>query len=127
MTLETKEVERLHNSSIEKENEKSKKLRLKIEDIENKIQQSKSSLYGWLNDNIDDWQNTIGKVIDEDNVLFNSELNPKLVERNSTTLFGVELNLNTLQNRVKSVKEYHCEIEEYTGRIVEIKKYCTTA
>ena len=52
--LEIKEVERTHNSSVEKENEKSKKLRLKIENIENKIQQSKSSLYGWLNNNIDD-------------------------------------------------------------------------
>ena len=77
-------------------NEKSKKLRLKIENIENKIQQSKSSLYGWLNNNIDDWKNTIGKVIDEDNVLFNTELNPKLIDSNSPTLFGIELNLNTL-------------------------------
>jgi hypothetical protein len=119
--LEIKEVERVHNLSVEKENEKSKKLRLKIENIENKIQQSKSSLYGWLNDNIDDWQNTIGKVIDEDNVLFNTELNPKLIDSNSPTLFGVELNLNTLRNRVKSVKEYKQEIEEYKGSIIEIQ------
>eukprot|EP01090_Pellita_catalonica_P017758 TRINITY_DN545_c0_g1_i6.p1 TRINITY_DN545_c0_g1~~TRINITY_DN545_c0_g1_i6.p1 ORF type:complete len:1236 (+),score=248.31 TRINITY_DN545_c0_g1_i6:3611-7318(+) len=119
--LETKEVERKHNSSAEKENEKSKKLRLKVENIENKIQQSKSSLYGWLNDNIDDWQNTIGKVIDEDSVLFNTELNPKLIDSNSPTLFGIELNLNTLRNRVKSVKEYKQEIEEHKGNIIEIQ------
>ena len=119
--LETKEVERHYSSSVEKENEKSKKLTLKIENIENKIQQSKSSLYGWLNDNISDWQSTIGKVIDEDNVLFNTELNPKLIDTNSSTLFGIELNLNTLRNRVKSVKEYQQEIEVYKGEIDKIQ------
>ncbi len=120
--LETKEVERINNISIEKETEKSQKLTLNIEKIENKIQQSKSSLYGWLNDNnISNWQNTIGKVIDEDKVLFNTELNPKLIDSNSATLFGVELNLNTLKNSIKTVKEYNQEIEEYKGKIIEVQ------
>ncbi|MDO6803288.1 ATP-binding protein [Wenyingzhuangia sp. 1_MG-2023] len=119
--LETKEVERNFNSSVEKKNEASKKLALKIGEIENKIRQNKSSLYGWLNDNINNWQNTIGKVIDEENVLFNTELNPKLIDSNSATLFGVELNLNTLKNRIKSVKEYQQEIEEYKFKVNEIQ------
>ncbi|MFT4802543.1 MAG: hypothetical protein ACI93N_002323, partial [Flavobacteriaceae bacterium] len=120
--LEAKEVEIINNSSVEKEKEKSQKIAFKIEKIENKIQQSKSSLYGWLNDNnIPNWQNTIGKVIDEDNVLFNTELNPKLIDNTSSTLFGIELNLNTLKNSIKTVKEYNQEIEEYKGKIVEIQ------
>jgi hypothetical protein len=120
--LETKEVERINNSSVEKEKEKSQKIAFEIEKIENKIQQSKSSLYGWLNDNnIPNWQNTIGKVIDEDNVLFNTELNPKLIDSTSSTLFGIELNLNTLKNSIKTVKEYNQEIEEYKGKIVEVQ------
>ena len=119
--LETREVERVNGTSVEKNKEKSQKLILKIEKIENKIQQSKSSLYGWLNDNISNWQNTIGKVIDEDNVLFNTELNPKLIDITSTTLFGIALNLDTLKNSIKTVKEYNQEIEEYKGKIVEIQ------
>jgi hypothetical protein len=119
--LETKEVESINNTSIEKEKEKSEKLVLKIEKSENKIQQSKSSLYGWLNDNVSNWQNTIGKVIDEDNVLFNTELNPKLIDTTSNTFFGIQLNLNTLKNSIKTVKEYNEEIEEYKGEIIEIK------
>lgn len=119
--LEAKEVERIHNASVQKEKEKIEKLVSKIETIENKIQQSKSSLYGWLNDNVSNWQNTIGKVIDEENVLFNTELNPKLIDGNSTTLFGIELNLNTLKNSIKTVVEYNRDIEEYKSKIVEIK------
>jgi hypothetical protein len=120
--LETKEIERINNSLVDIEKEKSQKIAFEIEKIENKIQQSKSSLYGWLNDNnIPNWQNTIGKVIDEDNVLFNTELNPKLIDSNSSTLFGIELNLNTLKNSIKTVKEYNQEIEEYKGKIVEVQ------
>lgn len=119
--LEAKEVERIHNASVKKEKEKIEKLVSKTKTIENKIQQSKSSLYGWLNENIDDWQNSIGKVIDEENVLFNTELNPKLIDSNSTTLFGIELNLNTLKNSIKTVKEYNQEIEEFKVRIIEIQ------
>ncbi|MGY0426914.1 MAG: ATP-binding protein, partial [Polaribacter sp.] len=119
--LEAKEVERINNGSVEKEKEKSQKLVLKIDKIENKIQQSKSSLYGWLNDNVSNWQNTIGKVIDQDNVLFNTELNPKLIDSTSATLFGIELNLNTLKNSIKTVQEYNQEIEEYKGKVLEIK------
>lgn len=118
--LEAKEIERDFNNSVEKENEKSKKLALKIENTDNKIQQSKSSLHGWLNDNISNWQNTIGKVIDEENVLFNTELNPKLIDSNSATLFGIELNLNTLKNRIKSVKEYQRDIDEFKVKINKI-------
>jgi hypothetical protein len=120
--LEAKEVERTNNSFVEKEKEKSQKIEFEIEKIENKIQQSKSSLYGWLNDNnIPNWQNTIGKVIDEDNVLFNTELNPKLIDSTSSTLFGIEVNLNTLKNSIKTVKEYNQEIERYKGEIVEVQ------
>jgi len=120
--LETKEVERVHIISIEKEKKESEKLVLKIENIENKIQQSKSSLYGWLNDNVPNWQNTIGKVVDEDTVLFNTELNPTLIDVNSATLFGIKLNLNTLTNSIKTVAAYNQEIEEYKGKIAEIQK-----
>ncbi|MBS9766128.1 MAG: ATP-binding protein [Flavobacteriaceae bacterium] len=115
--LEAKEVERNFMVSIEKESEKRQKLVSKIERIQYKIEQRKNSFYGWLNENYEGWQNTIGKVIDGENVLFNTELNPKFVDK-SATLFGVELNLNTLKNSVKTIKEYQQEIEDYK---VEIK------
>ncbi len=120
--LETKEIERIAELKIEKEKEKEEKNSTKINAIETKIKQSKSSLYGWLNDTIPNWENTIGKIIDVENVLFNTELNPKLVDNNVATLFGVELNLNALDNQIKTVKEYNEEIEELKNNILEIKK-----
>lgn len=120
--LETNEIERNCAISIEKEKDKSDTNAQEIEVIENKIKQSKSSLYGWLNDTMPNWENNIGKVIDEDNVLFNSDLNPKLIDNKSTTFFGIELNLNALNSRIKTVKEYHLEIDKHRSKIAEILK-----
>ena len=120
--LEVKEVERTAKLEVDKEKSTQQKYTEKIQSIENKVKQSKYSLYGWLNDHIPNWENTIGKVIDEDNVLFNTGLNPKLVNDKAFTLFGVELDLNAINNRIKTVKEYNQEIEELNNKIIKVQK-----
>jgi hypothetical protein len=120
--LESKEI--VHNAELKVENEQinQKKYLTEIEDIETKIRQSKSSLYGWLNDNVPNWEGTIGKVIDEKYVLFNTELSPKLIDNNTTSIFGLEINLNALDNRIKTVEEYNQEIELLKAKVTEIQK-----
>ena len=119
--IETKEIERNYQIAFGQETEKAQKLSDKILNIENKINQSKSSLYGWLNENFPNWENSIGKVIDEENVLFNTELSPKITDEKTTSFFGVELNLNSLNNRIKTVKEYEQEISDYQKQIKQVQ------
>lgn len=123
--LEEKEIVRDADSEIKNKQETQRKYSFEIEDIETKIKQSESSLYGWLNDNIPNWENTIGKVIDEENVLFNTNLSPKLTSKNENTFFGVELNLNAIENRIKSVKEYNHEIIILKNKITQLQKIIT--
>lgn len=91
-----------------------------ITEINNKIQSSKTSLYGWLTDNVSNWESRIGKVIDEQ-VLFNSELNPQLTDKNFNNIFGVEINLNALQSKVKTVQQYQSEIKYFEKEIKNIE------
>ncbi|MGW8123782.1 ATP-binding protein [Roseivirga echinicomitans] len=119
--FETKEVERNYQIGFDQETEKTQKLSDKIQNIENKINQSKSSLYGWLNENFPNWENSIGKVIDEENVLFNTELNPKITDEKTTSFFGIDLNLNSLNNRIKTVKEYEQEISDHQEQIKQVQ------
>ncbi|OCB69890.1 ATP-binding protein [Flavobacterium crassostreae] len=119
--FEAKEVQRDFQMVLDQQTEKNQKLSEKIQKIENKINQSKVSLYGWLNDKYPNWENSVGKVIDEENVLFNTELNPKLVDLKTTSLFGIELNLNSLSSRVKTVKEYNQEVSDYKKQIAAIQ------
>ncbi len=120
LEIELVKIERFYNIEIDKEVEKKKNLLNKIQAIENKIEQSKSSLYGWLQDNYPNWENSIGKVIDVENVLFRTELNPKLVDDKTATLFGVKLNLDTLKSSIKTVKEYKQDIADNKNNIEKI-------
>ncbi len=121
-TLEEKDLERDIALKIEKAKEKQQKLSEQIQHIEKNINQSKSSFYGWLNDNVPNWQNNIGKIADEDEVLFNTELNPSLSDAENATFYGVKLNLNALRRRVKSEKEYRQEIAILKNNAGEARK-----
>lgn len=120
--FEVKDVERTFEIKADEISREKEKISNEVSAIENKIKQSQSSLYGWLNDNLPNWEETIGKVIDEDSVLFNAGLNPRLTNENSNTLFGVELNLNGLNNRVKSLKEYNDEVDNFKKQLVKLQK-----
>ena len=120
--LKQNEVENASAKLLEKEKLKSHNLTVEIEKIERKIAQSKSSFYGWLNDKLPNWQDTIGKVIDEDSVLFNTDLDPKLTGKFVTTFYGIDINLNALEKRVKTVKEYREEIKDIKDEINIIKE-----
>ena len=123
--LEEKSIVQEVNLQINKNIETQQEFSEKINSIENKIVQSKSSLYGWLNETVPNWEHTIGKVIDEEHVLFNTELNPQLVDENATAIFGVSLNLDAINSRVKTVKEYHQEMDTLKEEISEIQKSIT--
>lgn len=119
--LEQKEIERSTEIIIEKEQTKLQFYLDEITVIQNNLKQRKSSFYGWLNNTIPNWENTIGKVIDEKNVLFKTNLNPKQLNKNDATFFGIELNLNAIDKRVKTVEEFNQEIVELKNKITDIK------
>lgn len=73
--------------------------------IDAKLQKNKDSLYGWLNTNMPGWENNIGKVIDEELVLFQDGLAPALAESNDT-LYGLKINLEDIDKTVKTVADY---------------------
>jgi len=94
----------------------------KVHEIDSYLEASKTSLYGWLTQTYPGWENTIGKVIDEKNVLFNSDLSPKLTDKNSTSLFGVELDLSGIDKQVKTVAEYELEKIQLTENIENLRQ-----
>lgn len=68
------------------------------------IDKRKGSLCEWLEQNKPGWQESIGKVADEELVLYSNELQPQLVS-NESTLFGVSLNLSTIERSVRTPEE----------------------
>ncbi|MBC7555296.1 MAG: ATP-binding protein [Taibaiella sp.] len=77
--------------------------------IDGKLEKDKDSLYGWLGNNVPGWENNIGKVIDEDNVLFQAGLAPQFTEGANDSLFGLKLDLEEISRKVKTVADYQEE------------------
>lgn len=75
----------------------------KIEAINAKLSSINGSFYEWLQDNKSDWEQNIGKIIDEDNVLYKAGLQPQITEGNS--LFGVEIDLTSIPLNVRKPKQ----------------------
>ena len=96
-------------------------LNAKITNIESYIYNSKDSLFGWLNENYPDWDKTIGKVIDEKDVLFNTSLNPRLKEK-SENFYGIEIDLNEINKTVKTVADYESDKKSLSTKIQDLKQ-----
>jgi len=79
-------------------------------------------LYGWLTEQYPSWENTIGKVIDEKNVLFNTSLSPKLTGQ-TNNFYGVEIDLNEINKTVKTVADYEKDKQEQIKRLDVMRKF----
>lgn len=114
----------------ERIDEKITALKKQITEIELYIKNSKDSLYSWLTENYPNWELSIGKVVDDKNVLFNPSLHPRLVIPIPTTtapiftgnLYGVEVDLSEITKTVKTVNDYEAEKADIIALIQSHKK-----
>ena len=79
----------------------------------------KGSLYEWLTQNKPGWEDTIGKVVDEQKVLYAQGLAPEVAE--DGTLFGVRLNLDAIPVHHRTPDEYR-QLQKEQQEAVSAKK-----
>lgn len=101
----------------ERQLEESEKINKEIATIEAKIENSKNSFYGWLNDNVPDWEKTIGKVIDEENVLFQQGLNPQKIADENASFYGINIDTSEINKNVKTVADLQNEQADFKNKI----------
>lgn len=107
---------------VERQNELQADLTDEISVIDTKIENSEDSFYGWLNEHVPDWDKTIGKVIDEENVLFSAGLNPKKVPKSDLSFYGINIDINEIDKKVKTVGDYQKEKDKFNNQIQSIQK-----
>ena len=101
-----------------------KKQKADVEDeirkIQNLLDKSKGSFSEWLDQNRKGWQENIGKVVDEETILYNDVLNPQLVADSSAlsssssaaSLYGVNINLTAVERKFRTPKELKEQLAE---------------
>lgn len=114
-----------------------KKQKADVEDeirkIQNLLEKSKGSFSEWLDQNRKGWQENIGKVVDEETILYNNVLNPQLVadssvsssssSSSSASLYGVSINLAAVERKFrtpKELKEQLAEKEQLRADIIKL-------
>lgn len=122
--LDKEEIEKLKNKGnyerevleIKFENQRKELDRERIENQtlidqnEEKLASFKDSFHEYLNKNYPDWQNTIGKVCEEE-VLLSPNLKPR-IEKINQSFFGVSVDLSELDLKVKTIADYQKENAE---------------
>ncbi|MFP5040925.1 ATP-binding protein [Parasediminibacterium sp. JCM 36343] len=108
--------------NIDKQNEALEKYKQQAIAIDLKIENSKDSLYGWLNEQMLGWENNIGKIIDEENVLFHPGLSPQKATTGEANFYGVNIDLVEISKTVKTVADYQREKEGLNEAIAAGRK-----
>ena len=87
----------------------------KIAEIDALLNRTKGSLYEWLEENKRDWEQNIGKVVNEESVLYQTGLHPQ--KDDGTSLFGVKLDLIDLPLSVRKPTQLKEERGELEGKL----------
>jgi energy-coupling factor transporter ATP-binding protein EcfA2 len=101
-------AEKIDNFLVQEEGKTKQKiasLQTQIEAISSKLAIHSTSLYGYLSANMPDWKETVGKIFQE-NILFRTDLTPKIVENFSQDFYGLQLDLTQLEVLAKSLEDY---------------------
>ncbi len=92
----------------------------KLAEVEALLSRTKGSLYEWLEDNKRDWEQNIGKVINEENILYQTGLHPQKTD--GASLFGVKLDLIDLPISVRKPAQLKEEKAQFESQLQLLKK-----
>lgn len=113
---------RIEDCYVQKEKELQKELETlnaSLAETEDMLSRWKGSFYEWLTENKPGWETNIGKVVDEQQVLYAQGLEPALTDDGS--LFGVSLNLDEIPAHHRTPDEYRA-LQEETQEAILLKK-----
>lgn len=112
-----------YQASLDEPKKQKADVEAEIRKIQNLLEKSKGSFSEWLDRNRKGWQENIGKVVDEETILYNNVLNPQLSSSSSASLYGVSINLAAVERKFrtpKELKEQLAEKEQLRADIIKL-------
>lgn len=112
-----KQASQREQELLEEERTKYSQQITKIDDLLSRLE---GSLYQWLCNNTSGWEETIGKVVDEERILYAQGLEPE-IDLTSGSLFGVKLNLDGIDAVHRTPDEYRTEKKNLEEQLQQVK------
>ena len=79
------------------------------------------SLYQWLCENAEGWEDTIGKIVDEERILYAQGLEPRL-DATSNSMFGIKLNLDNIDFVHRTPDEYRAQKKTLEEQVLQMNR-----
>lgn len=135
------EINADYNSQLAQKQKQKDAVVEQIQTIDALLDRTKGSLYEWLEDNKPDWEQNIGKVINEEKILYQTGLHPQKAD--GASLYGVKLDLmdfplnvrkpkqlkdekDALENELKKARTEYAEILNSQEKAIEDLKHLFT-
>lgn len=119
--IEEKQMRAIYDRKRETLDEELKTCLDRIGKIDSLLSHYDGSLYKWLTENVQGWENTIGKVVDEKRILYSQGLEPAFSGA-SDYIFGIRLNLDAIDSVHRTPDDYRLEKSSLEEKAREIKK-----
>ena len=111
--MSLREQERLERSRTQ--------YREQIAKIDDLLTHLDGSLYQWLCENAEGWEDTIGKIVDEERILYAQGLEPRL-DATSNSMFGIKLNLDNIDFVHRTPDEYRAEKKTLEEQVLQMNR-----
>ncbi len=119
---ERRQLEVEHDKAVAQLSQERAEVCKALEALQTLLDQQEGSLISWLSQNVDDWENTLGRVLDEEHVLYNTQLSPQLTATGDTTLMGVSLDLSQVERTVRTPEQLQQEKTKLEGELDTLKQ-----
>ena len=96
-----------------------------IAKIEALLSHLDGSLYQWLTENAEGWEDNLGKVVDEERILYAGGLEPQLNTETSDSIFGVKLNLDNIDAVHRTPDDYSEERKRLEEQLQQTNRQLT--
>ncbi len=117
--MESNEIKRDYAHKQEEFQSQLIHLQTELSETEGILARWKGSFYEWLSQNKPGWEDNIGKVVDEQQVLYAQGLSPQLTD--DSQLFGVSINLEAIPLHHRTPDEYR-SLQKLQQEAVAAKK-----
>ena len=97
-----------------------KQITVEVEILDDLLSRQKGSLIEWLGENVKGWEENLGKVLDEDSVLYNTTLHPQLSE-NTGTLYGIKIDTDNIDKVIKTPGEISLQKAELAQTVETLR------
>ena len=124
VAMQRKELETACEREVSAIENDIKQISADIAKLDDMLGRQKGSFIEWLGENVDGWEENLGKVLDEDTILYNTSLNPHK-STSTDTIYGVKIDTSNIEKTIKTPDELKCQKASLEQKVEELEKKIT--